>query len=237
MWKLTLSLLPVLRSVARQAHSTHIHPLPFSVPVAGVDSNHGSPSCNDLGMIGNGVNVRGVNDHGMIQGDVVDSTSVSSQPSVPDHLNSLARLRLLSSRRADKGYSATVDARASLVRARERLQEWMGAADVTIACLCGNSGQGGDGDVVGGGGRAHANVSSDANTNVNGALSPPSSVHVTSDPSSPPPPPPPPTAPIYASASPSVTRLRNRTDSAASMTSTGTLSPTPPCYDTRLVGG
>ena len=168
-------------------------------------------------VIRNGITTNSVisNSRGVIEGGGPDTSTTShpqpsivASPSVPDHLNSLARLRLCSSRHADQGYLETVHARASLVVAMNELKQWMGTEDVTIACWCNirgiavqvntSSNNGGSIDV-------------DAVVDGGERPSPPPS-HITS---------------------PSASFLRNRTDSAASMTSTGTLNPTPPCYDIR----
>ena len=250
--KLTHSLLPVLRSVATQAHSPHFHPLPSihdrkragASPLATrVENTNGSAGVDTNG---NKINVVGSgggnsNSSGVISGGG-NSTSTLHPPmlvsfasasvSVPDHLNSLARLRLWSSRQADTGYLNTVQTKASLGVAIDRLREWMGSGDVTIACLCNSNGGNGSG------GNSHGdNVNG---FNVNGDNSNGGNIHggsghwgsndttnaaIDAWPS-------PPLLPI---ASPSAPVFRNRTDSAASMASTGTLTPIPPCYDTRLV--
>ena len=255
--KLTHSVLPVLRSVATQAHSPHFHPLPSihdrkragANPLAtrventngsaGVDSNGNKR--NVVGSGGGGNGGGNSNSSGVIRGGG-NSASILHPPmlvsfasasvSVPDHLNSLARLRLWSSRQADTGYLNTVQTKASLGVAIDRLREWMGSGDVTIACLCNSNGGNGSG------GNSHGdNVNG---FNVNGDNSNGGNIHggsghwgsndttnaaIDAWPSPPPPP----------IASPSVPVFRNRTDSAASMASTGTLTPIPPCYDTRLV--
>ena len=229
--KLTHSVLPVLRSVARQTRSTHFHPLSSiydgkrtGVYPLATRINHtnravvvGRDGAIDRGSNRNGVVTNGVisNSRDVIEGGGPDTSTTShpqpsivASPSVPDHLNSLARLLLSSSRHADEGYLETVHARASLVVAMNELKQWMGTEDVTIACWCtihgvavqvnSSSNKGGSIDV-------------DAVVDGGERQSPPPS-HITS---------------------PSASFLRNRTDSAASMTSTGTLNPTPPCYDIR----
>ena len=239
--KLTHSVLPVLRCVSRQTRSPHFHPLPsiydrkrtgvyplvtrikHTTNRAVVVDRQGaidSGSIRNGGGVHNGGIANSVtsNSRGVIGGIGHDTSTTShpqpsivASPSVPDHLNSLARLRLSSSRHADQGYLETIHARASLLVAMNELREWMGMEDVTIACWCSirgiavqvntSSNNGGSVDV-------------DAVVDGGERPSPPPS-HITS---------------------PSASFLRNRTDSAASMTSTGTFNPTPPCYDIRLDG-
>ena len=244
--KLSHAVLPVLRLVARQAGSTHFCPLPLRYD----NKRTGAYSLtttrvHNTTRVGNTKGIAGV--------DVTapKPIAIASAP-IPDHLNSLARLRLRSSRQADQGYLLSVEARLSLVVAINRLREWTGSEDVTIACLCqanmgnNNVGNVNGGNVTGGnvsainGGGVNVVIGSNGNgSNVDVSTNSRASFDgqsIDTD-TRPIPPPPPPLPPVYMTSPSAPFRppFRNRTDSAASVASTGTINPTPPCYDTRFV--